>query len=128
VPEDLPKSTKERIAQAIIDKIIANSEAGLNRTGGSLPKYSKGYLNSDAFTAFGKDSKPNMTLSGDMLGQIDVLGISGDTIKIGWDSELENAKAHGNITGQEGLWKKKRDFFGLTAKEIKEILDANGEG
>ena len=69
-----------------------------------------------------------MTLSGDMLGQIDVLGISGDTIKIGWDSELENAKAHGNITGQEGLWKKKRDFFGLTAKEIKEILDANGEG
>lgn len=127
MPEDLPKSTKERIAQAIIDKIVANSEDGIDRNGRALPKYTAGYVKSDSFTAFGKDKSPNMTLTGDLLGQIDVLSVSGDTLKIGWDSELENAKAHGNITGQEGLWKKKRDFFGLTAKEIKEIIDSEVE-
>jgi hypothetical protein len=127
VPEDLPKSTKERIAQAIIDKIIEKSEDGLDRNGRSLPSYAKSYTESDAFEAFGKSKRPNMTLSGDLLGQIDVISTSGDKLKIGWKSELENAKAHGNITGQEGLWKKKRDFFGLTAKEIKEIIDGESE-
>lgn len=126
MPSDLSKSTKERIAQAIIDKIIANSEAGVDRNGRDLPKYSKGYEASSAFAAFGKSNKPDMTLTGDMLGQIDVLSMSGDTIKIGWEDPEQSAKAHGNITGREGL-RKKRDFFGLTATEIKEILKEYGE-
>ena len=113
---------KESIAQRIINKIVENSESGIDRLGRPLPKYSKDYKESDAFTAFGKSNDPNMTLTGDLMGQLDILKIAGNTVRIGWDSELENAKAHGNITGQEGKWKKKRDFFGLTTAELKEII------
>lgn len=123
----LTKKDKLQIAQEVIDRIVSNAEKGLDRNGKALPKYTKTYKDSDAFTAFGKSSKPNMTLAGDMLGQIDVLEVSDDTITIGWNDETENAKAHGNITGQEGEWPAKRDFFGLPVKEIKEIIDGTSE-
>lgn len=119
--KDLTRTDKDRILQKIIDKIVEKSESGKDRLGKSLPKYSKSYKESDEFKAFGKTNKPNMTLTGDMLGQIDILKIQGDTARIGWDSEEENLKAHGNITGQEGI-RKKRDFFGLTVDDIKEII------
>lgn len=123
----LTKKQKLEVAQAVIDKIVANAEKGKDRQGKSLPKYSKDYKDSDAFGAFGKSTKPNMTLTGDLLGQIDVIDVDGDTVLIGWADEQENLKAHGNITGQEGLWPAKRDFFGLPPKEIKEILDGYSE-
>lgn len=118
---------KETIAQKIIDKIVANAESGLDRNGKSLPKYSKPYKGSDEFEAFGKTNAPNMTLTGDLLGQLDVLKIDGNKVRIGWESEQENLKAHGNITGQEGQWAKKRDFFGLTASELKEIISGQDQ-
>jgi hypothetical protein len=131
----LDLATKEQIAQAIIDKIISNSESGLDRNGKKLPKYSKGYSASEEFKLYGKNKDdPNMTLSGDMLGQIDILKITGNKVRIGWEDELQNAKAHGNITGQEGKWthegkKIKRDFFGLKPDEItelKKIIEEDG--
>jgi hypothetical protein len=122
---------KDVIAQLFIDKVAERAAKGLDIHGRKLPNYSESYSESAEFRAFGKSQEnPNMRLTGDMIDQLEPLDASKDKIKIGWTEQLQNAKAHGNITGQNGAWDKKRDFFGLSVadieqikKEVKELID-----
>jgi len=77
------------------------------------------YSESLEFEAAGKSkSDPNLTLTGDMLGLMDVIEEEKATITIGWNSSEEANKAHGHISGSVGA---KRDFLGLSAKEAERV-------
>ena len=53
-----------------------------------------------------------------MLGLLDIIEDKGNKIKIGWTDPTENAKAFNHNTGDTV---KKREFFGITAQDIKAI-------
>tara|TARA_R110001632_G_scaffold52197_4_gene129714 strand:+ start:2211 stop:2795 length:585 start_codon:yes stop_codon:yes gene_type:complete len=111
---------KLQIGQAFVDRIVERSEDGKDVNGKNLPSYSKSYRDSEDFSRFGKSASDiDMTLRGNMLEGID-FETSGDDITIAVD-DADTKKAHGNITGQEGKWKSKREFFGITESEAKEI-------
>lgn len=121
---------RDEIGQAILDEIK-------NRTGqgrgldGKLKKYSKEYIKSLDFKAFGKSpGNVNLTLSGDTLELMDINNTTRSTITIGWDDTELAARAHGHIVGANHL--PKRDFFGLPKGAIESIRrrfqkDVDGE-
>lgn len=111
---------KEAIGQAIIDLIVSRTESGKDIAGNSFDSYSKEYKNSLAFKAFGKTNKVNLTQSGDMLAFMDIVESKGNTIKIGWADDEENAKAYNHNTGDTVP---KRAFFGVTDSDLKKISD-----
>ena len=112
---------KEALAQAILDKILDNSKSGVDRRGVPFKKYSKAYKKSDDYKAYGKTSKVNLTLTGDMLGLLNVTEKKGNTVTLGWEEPDEGLKAHGHITGGGKL--PKRDFFGINSKALKDVKD-----
>jgi hypothetical protein len=115
------KALKETIGQKIIDKIIKRTKAGTSVTGSRLKSpYSKSYAKSTEFKAAGKSkSKVNMTLTGDMLGLLDIKRQTGDTITIGWDKDDgQDPKAYNHVVGDTVP---KRNFFGVTNKELNKI-------
>ncbi len=110
---------KQAVGQAIIDKIVSRTGSGKGVDGGKFQKYSESYTESLAFKAAGKSKDSvNLKLFGDMLGTLDVLSDEGNKLKIGWDDELQNAKAYNHNTGDT---LPKREFFGLSDSEVKEI-------
>jgi len=119
---------KNEIGQAIIDRIIARTEAGESAYGGSLGKYSKSYEDSLDFKAFGKSNPVDLKLTGDMLGAIDILEDRGSKLTIGLVGDLQNAKAYGHQTGMKGNPElegkvRPRPWFGVGYDDIRnEIL------
>lgn len=112
---------KQEIGQAIIDKIIERTEEG-KAIGGKkdLKSYSKEYVESDEFKDFGKSkNKVNMTLTGRMLDDIDIISESRNVIKVGFEDKTETEKAFNHNTAD--TIKTKRPFFGITKGELDEI-------
>lgn len=119
------EALKQQIGQALIDRIIERTESNLDVNGKNLKPYSKEYIESDDFKAFDKsENDVNMTLTGNMLGTLDIVDTSGSKIKLGWDDATENAKAYNHNVGDTV---KKRPFFGVTKADIdvvkKEFID-----
>lgn len=112
---------REALGQALIDKIQERTQGGKSRLNKPFRGYSKSYKESDDFKASGKSGKVNLTLSGDMLGLMDITEQTQNTITIGWDDEDEAAKAHGHITGDIKGPKVKRDFFGVSQADIRAV-------
>lgn len=108
----------DRIGQAIIDEVVDRTLSGKGVDGESFDRYSKEYKESDEFVAFAKSSKPNMQLTGSMLGQMDVIETTSDSIKIGWSDDEQNAKAYNHNVGDTVP---ERPFFGVTSGEIDKI-------
>lgn len=114
---------RDAIAQALMDKIIKRTEGAKDINDSPFRGYSKEYKKSLDFKAAGKSSKVNLKLSGDMLGLLDIVETSGNTVTLGWTESDEAAKAHGHITGDKKGPKVKRDFFGLSPKDVKQVTD-----
>lgn len=121
------RSLREALGEAILTKIRKRSESGKGMsfrgdrgTPVTLKKpYSKEYSKSLDFKAFGKSrGKVNMTLTGDMLGLMDIKKQTGESITIGWDEQDENAKAYNHSVGDTVP---RRPFFGVSKKELAEI-------
>ena len=120
-------SLKEAIGGAIIERIRKRTSegTGMSFSGGSGREvklkgpYSKEYADSLDFKAFGKSrGKVNMSLTGDMLGLMDVIQVDGNKITIGWEEAEENAKAYNHSVGDTVP---RRPFFGVSKKELKDI-------
>lgn len=121
-------SLKEAIGGAIIERIRERTKSGQGMSfdsgGRGRPvklksPYSKAYADSLDFKAFGKSrGNVNMTLTGDMLGLMDVIQIDGNKITIGWDDPTENPKAYNHSVGDTVP---RRPFFGVSKKELQEI-------
>lgn len=110
---------REQIGQAIIEKIIKRTESGVDVKGKPFAKYSPNYIKSAPFKAFDKSKgEVNLELSGDMLGLMDIVGESRNSVTIGWGDEDQIPKAFNHITGDTV---KKRDFFGLTKEDLDSL-------
>lgn len=114
---DLPE-LKRAFGQAVIDHIVERTESGTDRNGNKFQAYAKEYKESDAFKAFGKTNKVNLSLSGDMLSLLDIVEDKGNTLKIGWREDVENAKAYNHNVGDTV---KKRPFFGINESDLASI-------
>lgn len=124
------RELREYIGQLIIDRIRTRTEAGIGMKISDSGKgkvfdltsvpYSKKYVESAEFKNFGKSKNDvNMTLTGDMLGLMDVVDQSGNTITIGWDDDTQQAKAANHI---KGVTVPARPFFGISNEELKSIV------
>jgi hypothetical protein len=112
-------SLRQAVGQAIIDKIRDRTGENIGANGKRFKDYSDAYKESIAFKAYGKSkSNPNLKQTGDMLGLMNIIEEKRNAIVIGWTDEEEAAKAHGHVTGNVGT---KRDFLGLTGKDITEL-------
>ena len=119
---------REGVGQAVIDAISVQAKSGRDRNGkkfsGRASKYSKAYADSLAFKAAGKSrGNVNMTLTGDMLGFMDVVDQGRDYIVIGFADRDDQQKAHGHILGSNPGPKVKRDFFGLPPKTYESLTE-----
>ncbi len=127
-------SLKEAIGGAIIERIRDRSKQGDGISFGAggagrqvklKSPYSKEYSDSLDFKAFGKSrGNVNMTLTGDMLGLMDVIQIDGNSITIGWNDAEENAKAFNHSVGDTVP---RRPFFGVSKKELQDIKKKFGD-
>lgn len=119
-PED--DSLRQAIGQDVLDKIRERATSSDFLGKSSSKGYSEEYAESDAGVIFGKNKGAPATLeaSGDMLNSMTVeLPSSSDKLEIAFLDSLESQKAHGHIHGSNFL--PKRDFFGLTNTEVREI-------
>lgn len=113
---------RQAIGQAIIDAIKDKAMSGDFLSGSSKKGYSKAYAESDAGVIYGKKAgaKPNLNASGDMLNSLTLdLPSNFNKLDVAFLDSLESQKAHGHVNGSDIL--PKRDFFGLTQKELNEI-------
>lgn len=108
------------IGQAVLDRIEERTvEKNRGVDGRRLKKYSKDYIDSDEFKDFNKNpNEVDMTLTGRMMDDMDILDLKGNNLKIGFLSSQENAKAYNHNVGDTVP---KRPFFGVNKSDIKEI-------
>lgn len=128
IPKGYSPRERKAIAQDVIDFIVERTENGHDKSGKRFPGYSKSYKESLDFKNAGKTSKVDLTLSGEMLSEIDLLTQRNGSITVGYDAgdtEL-NGKVEGNRKGTYGKKKanksKARDFLGLSKTALQNIL------
>ncbi len=113
---------KDDFGLAAIDVITERTLEGRDQYGERFAGYSKAYKESAAFEIYGKGSRVDLKLSGEMLASMQVRS-AGDEITINFVDSLNAAKAYGHITGMSG---RKggvvRDFFGLSKEEEDKIM------
>ncbi len=120
--ETLPKSYLERIGREMVNTIIARTSQGLDKNRNAFASYSKEYVESNDFKLAGKSrGTVNLKLSNDMLSDLALIGVRKGEIEIGFEDDLQRAKAHGHITGANGKLPK-RDFFGISGAELATIM------
>lgn len=124
LPVAQDKKLMREIAQEVIDFIVERTKSGVavgSKKNLKSP-YSKSYADSLPFKAAGKSrNEVNLTLSGDMLGSIDVVEETDKGFVIAVDPD-QAGKAFGHISGFEGhpvLKGPKRPFFGVTVDELR---------
>lgn len=129
IPEDLGPLERQALAAEVLDFIRTRTQdKNLDKNNKPFAKYSASYAKSLEFKIAGKSkSDVNLTLSGDMLGAMDLLDHAPGRITIGFDEDTpENARADGNIRGTYGHQKSigpKRDFLGIAAGDLASIVD-----
>jgi phage gpG-like protein len=88
---------------------------------GKAAKYSKTYVKSEAFQAYGKSpGTVNLKLTGSMRADIDVVGTSATSVTIGFVDEESEQKALGHINGSGNL--PVRNFWGLPKKDEQQLM------
>lgn len=134
IPKRFNPSEREAISQLARDFIVDRTREGKNIAGkpwpGKAGKYSKAYIGSLDFKNAGKSkNRVDITLSGETLDALEDLGHKRGEFTIGYekgDKEL-NAKVEGNRKGTYGqatpIPGKKRDFLGISRKQLKAITD-----
>lgn len=110
------------IGDELVAAIIDRTNNGLDKNDKGFKGYKKSYKDSDNFKIYGKSSKVNLKLTGEMHAAIDVVKLTANTIWIGLDDSEDEAKAHGHINGGGSL--PVRDFWGLPNDEtIDQIMN-----
>lgn len=126
---------REAIAQDMIEMMRERAKEGMgvSKDGDSVrrkkfPGYSDSYAHSLDFKIAGKKKGDvNLTLSGDMLGAMDLVKHKKGELVIGFEAGTQEAEiAEGNILGTYGQStpnpSRARDFLGLTPREIAQVL------
>lgn len=116
-------AVKREYGLRVVEQIRQNTQSGIDKKGKDFPKYSKAYIESTVFEIYNKSaSDVNLTLTGEMLSSMDVNINKPMMISVYFPDKENNDKAHGNITGQNGKRKAKRDFLGLPPEQEDQLL------
>lgn len=113
-------SFRQSVGQEVLDIIVERTKDAdyLNNAKSS---YSSAYADTLEFAAFGKSrGNVNLTQSGDMLGLLDIIEESSNSIKIGWSDDDNKAKGTNH---NFGVTVPRREFLGLTSKEADIIKE-----
>jgi hypothetical protein len=128
----LDYASRVAIGEDMINAIINRAKAGKSLDGGSFPKYSKDYIESDDFKRAGKSAdKVNLTLSSEMLESMKIYADQEGLVKVGYTSNDHPdliGRVEGNQIGSYGGkpdGDKARPFVGLTQGEKETILSNN---
>ncbi len=121
------KALRLAIAQAVVDHIVKRTQDGKNVYGGDLKgPYSDEYQESTVYKLLKDSDDVNMTLTGSMLDDISIIKDSPTSLIIGFKDKKEKAKAFNHNTGDtKGM--PKREFFGITQAQVKQIVKENFE-
>lgn len=127
VPIELDSLGRRVVGEQIVDFIVARTKRGLGIDNTPFPGYSDSYKQSDDFAAAGKSSTVNLTLTGDMLSDLQVLSHSAGIITIGYTAgseENDRATWHRqprpNV--KTGALAPTRDFLGIAQKDLDLIV------
>lgn len=110
---------KREFAERVVDEINSRTDRGIDKNGNSFRPYSKAYKNSKVFAIYGKSSRVNLKLTGEMRASIRTSKISSTSVTIDLASEEQKVKANRHIMG-DGV--PVRDFMGLPMNELTKIL------
>jgi hypothetical protein len=129
IPDYLGPEERELIGQEVLDFIRKRTEDGKTWQNREMAGYSEEYVKSLDFKIAGKSkNQVDLSLSGDMMGAMQVLDHKRGMLRIGFEKgSQENAKADGNIRGTYGKEKAvgpKRDFLGITKSDLDSILNS----
>jgi len=116
------RSLRLAIAQRVLDYIRERTEDGKDVRGNPLSgPYSKDYQESTVFKLLGKSANDiNMTLTGNMLSSMDVLGDGASTFVIGFGDQLQRDKAYNhNVGGTVPA----RKFFGIRQGDLRDLVE-----
>jgi hypothetical protein len=124
-----PNDWLRRVGEEAVQVILDRTKAGKDKNGNPFHPYSDAYKNSDDFILAGKSANNvNLKLMGEMLADLSVLSARDNTIIIGFPDDEQRAKANGHITAKQGTGKlPKRDFLGISDKELQKILEKTPE-
>lgn len=126
IPKGIKRRDREILAEAVVEYIRVRSLDGIDKNGRKFPKYTADYAKSKGVS---RDSV-DLFLSGELLENLQVLSHKNGEVIIGYDKSDDelNGKAEGNILGTYGQSEpipgKKRDFLGITKKDLNGLLDA----
>lgn len=113
-------SERQAIAQEIIDYIVERTEKGLDADNRAFVKYKSNYAKEKG------QSNVDLTFSGDMLAEIQLLQDKSGKIRIGFSGDYDGlGKVEGNILGtygQDSPVNKGRNFLGITKADLNAIL------
>ena len=120
-------------ADLIIQEIKKRTAQGIDKDGNRFPGYSDSYKNSFEYKVAGKSSKPNVKLSGDLLGSLEMIDEGVGFVIVGFDPNSEaGEKAEGNIIGSygqpNGNPSKARNFLGLPERVLARLREQAGRG
>lgn len=127
IPKRFGPVERQAIATEVLDFIRTRSqEKGLDKNNRKFAGYSEAYQKSLDFKIAGKSKKVDLTLSGDMLGALDLISHKSGQLMIGFQNGTqENARADGNIRGTYGRGDgngPSRDFLGITKGDLNKII------
>lgn len=136
LPEGLTPGERREVGERIVELIRERTAEGVGiRPSGrryAFPGYSEAYIKSARFKEAGKSpNRVNLRLSEEMMAELRVLSHTPTSVLIGFDNGTDaNAKAEGNQLGSYGRSpnpRKARAFLGITASELRAILEEFGE-
>lgn len=114
---------RREFGRRVIDRMVERTQSErVDKNGRSFKGYSKAYADSLAGQVYGKKKgeTADLTASGQMLANLEVIATPARSVVIGFTSQEQNDKAHGHVFGGGNL--PVRDFFGLPKKEQEDIL------
>lgn len=127
VPLTLDSLGRQIVGQRIVDFIVRRTQQGLGINNRPFIGYSESYKNSDDFSTAGKSNTVNLTLTGDMLSDLQVLSHTAGIISIGYppgSPEAEKAEWHRQPrpNSRTGSISPVRDFLGISEKDLNDIV------
>lgn len=118
IPKNLSNNERKVLGELIVDYIKERSKKGLDSQNRPFKKYDETYLRHPDFKLADKTKKVNLSFTGEMLDDLEVLSHTKGSLTIGYEAgSTTNDKAFYNIEEH------KRDFLGITQEDVNRIAN-----
>jgi hypothetical protein len=131
VPDYFTADQRREVGSQVVFHILKRTQQeNQNKAGKPFRKYTKEYTESLNFKIAGKSASDiNLTLSGDMLSDLDIIEHGMGYIDIGYkDGYYGAGKVEGNVIGSygqaQGHPSMARNFLGIEKSDLKSIIDS----